>query len=93
MKTLIRRVCVIAAASFELLAAAESCIVSGTTARPPATSGSAASAAPVEAASAANSAPVASASAFDTRTGTEDEADELIAFDSRRSSGTLVLFR
>ena len=93
MKTLVRRVCVIAAASTSLLAAAESCIVSGTTARPPAMSGSAVSAAPVEAASAANSAPAASASAFDTRTGTEDDAEELIAFDSRPGSGMIILFR
>ena len=72
---------------------AASCIVSGTLDRAAASSGTAATAAAVGAATAAVSVPVAAASAVDTRTGTEDEADVLIAFDSRRPTGLMMIIR
>ena len=47
----------------------------------------------VDAVTSAVSVPVAAASAVDTRTGTEDEADVLIAFDSRRPTGLVMIIR
>lgn len=72
---------------------AASCIVSGTIDRAAASSGTAATAAAVDAVTSAVSVPVAAASAVDTRTGTEDEADVLIAFDSRRPTGLVMIIR
>ena len=72
---------------------AASCIVSGTIDRAAASSGTAATAAAVDAVTSAVSVPVAAASAVDTRTGTEDEADVLIVFDSRRPTGLMMIIR
>ncbi len=72
---------------------AASCIVSGSIDRAAASSGTAATAAAVDAVTSAVSVPVAAASAVDTRTGTEDEADVLIAFDSRRPTGLMMIIR
>lgn len=73
-------------------ASAETCIVSGSTARAGAAGSSAAVSAPVEAATAAVSAPAASASAVDTRTATEAES-EWITLDTRKPFGTVLMLK
>ncbi|MBR4171482.1 MAG: hypothetical protein IKR48_07510 [Kiritimatiellae bacterium] len=74
------------------VATAETCIVSGSTARTAAASSTAAVSAPVEAATAAVSAPTASASALDTRTATEDES-AWITLDTRKPFGTILMLK
>ena len=72
---------------------AETCIVSGSTARTVAASGTAQTAVAVEAAASVVSAPAASASAFDSHTGSEAVSAELITLDTRKPVGFVLMIR